>query len=430
MNNKSLNHYNQDEINLRQIFKSLKERSRFIFGFTGIVTLITIGYVLSLTAPPTQYKVETSFLKPNAISVIKLNQNFLAQDPNSPLTMDGTNSTANTADSVFSKLLTTLNSPVLQRDVFDDGGYAEKLGQEGVPSLSISKDVNSIGLKLPHILSTHSSNPVIVSEFLNEVLTAADNKTVNYFINVQKLKILNRLNEITTERQLLLTKSKQDRFSQIQRIKEADSQKLIEIKNKINAARLIAKTERMNQIVVLTNAAQLASSLGIIENNLNQFVKSPNDKSFNITLQNGANIPEWYLYGETVLLEMVALLKNRESDDPYIPELVLFENQIKRINNNTLLQTLEERLDDRPFNAEINQLDMEIIQLESISPDSTGINAMQLYQAATSEIIPTKNKNQLIIVLALIGSFMLSLVLVFLMNAFKEEDVTSIQKGK
>ena len=281
-------------------------------------------------------------------------------------------------------------------------------------------------------------------------------------MNTQKLKISNRLNEITIERQLLLTKTKQDRLSQIKRIKEEDNQKLREITNKIEAARLIEKTERMNQIELLSNAAQLAATLGIIENNLNQFVKSPNDKSFNITLQNGANIPEWYLYGETVLLEMVALLKNRESDDPYIselvvlanqikeidnntllqtleqrmdddpyiPELAILENQIREINNNTLLQTLKQRSDDSPFATEISLLDIETIKLESITPDSIGINAMELYLAATSVIIPTNSRNRLIIVLAFIGSFMLSLVLVFLMNALKEEDVTSIQKSK
>ena len=434
MNNDNSRQNYDYEINLRQLFKALKERSRFIVGFTGIVTLIAIGYVLSLTAPPTQYMVETSFLKPSEISIIKLNQysSSYASDNSAKLAnTPNTDNTANTATSVFKKFLTTLNSKVLQKQVFIDGGYREKLGSEGAPLISINKKKESVltGVELPHILRTESSNPNSVSEFLNEVLVAANKKTVNYFINTQKLKISNRLNEITTERQLLLTKTKQDRLSQIKRIKEEDNQKLREITNKIEAARLIEKTERMNQIELLSNAAQLAATLGIIENNLNQFVKSPNDKSFNITLQNGANIPEWYLYGETVLLEMVALLKNRESDDPYIPELVLFENQIKRINNNTLLQTLEERLDDRPFNAEINQLDMEIIQLESISPDSTGINAMQLYQAATSETIPTISRNRLIIALAFISSFILSILIIFLMNAFKEEDVTSIQKG-
>jgi len=437
MNNDNSRQNYDDEIDLRQLFKSLKERSRFIFTFTGVVTLIAIGYVLSLTAPPTQYNVETSFLKPSQSSVIKLNKFSLLSS--------NTANTANTAASVFSKFLTNLNSRVLQKEVFIDGGYREKVGIEGesivdvdsyisgfTKKISISKNRESelTGVELPHILSTEGTNPIIISEFLNEVLTAADNKTINYFINGQKLKISNRLQEITSKRQLLLTKAKQDRLSQIKRIKETDNKKLIEINNKIEAARFIAKTERLNQIEVLSNAAQLASSLGITENNLNQLGKGVNNTNLTIAIQSGTDIPDWYLYGETVLLEMISLLKDRESDDPYIPELALLDNQIKEINNNTLLQTLEERMDDSPFIGSISQLDIETIQLESINPDSTGISAMQLYQAATSQRIPIKNKNQLIITLAFIGSFMLSLVLVFLMNAFKEEDVTSIQKGK
>ena len=430
MNNDNSRQNYDDEIDLRQLFKSLKERSRFIFTFTGVVTLLAIGYVLSLTAPPTQYKVETTFLKPSESSVIRLNQYSLL------------NETANTAESVFSKFLTTLNSPVLQRDLFDDG-YLKRLQKEGesivdvdkyitefTKSLSITKNKETAGVVLPHILSTESSNPDVVSEFLDAILTKADKETINYFINTQKLKITNRLKEITTERQLLLTKSKQDRQSQIKRIKEADNQKLQDIYNKIDAARLVAKTERMNEIVTLKDAAALAASLGIIESNLNQLNKGTNNTNLNIAIQSGTNLPDWYLFGETALLKMIDSLESRASDDPYIPELAILDNQLKEINNNTLLQTLEQRLDDSPFIAEISLLDIETIKLESIRPDSTDISAMQLYQAATSEIIPTKSKNRLIIALAFIGSFMLSILLVFLMNAFKEEDVTSIQKGK
>ena len=436
MNDDNSRQYYDDEIDLRQLFKSLKERSRFIFTFTGVVTLLAIGYVLSLTAPPTQYKVQATFLKPSESSVIRLNQYSLL------------NETANTAESVFSKFLTTLNSPVLQRDLFDDDGYLKRLQKEGesivdvdkyitefTKSLSITKNKETAGVVLPHILSTESSNPDVVSEFLDAILTKADKETINYFINTQKLKITNRLKEITTERQLLLTKSKQDRQSQIKRIKEADNQKLIEINNKIDAARLIAKTERMNEIVTLKDAAALAASLGIIESNLNQLNKGTNNTNLNIAIQSGTNLPDWYLFGETALLKMIDSLESRASDDPYIPELAILDNQLKEINNNTLLQTLEQRLDDSPFIAEISLLDIETIKLESIRPDSTDISAMQLYQAATSEIIPTeiiptKSKNRLIIALAFIGSFILSILLVFLMNAFKEEDVTSIQKGK
>jgi len=427
MNNDNLNQYNIEEIDLIQLFKSLKERSRFIFGFTGVVTLLAIGYVLFFS-PPSQYKVETSFLKPSGSSVIKLNQYSLLKEKSKTANTANTANKDNTAESVFNEFLTTLNSKVLQREVFIDGGYEEKLGKVDVPSISITKNKDKAGVESPHILSTEGTNPVIVSEFLNEVLTAADNKTVNSLINVQKLIIANRLNKITTERQLLLTKAKQVRLSQIKRIKEADNQKLLEINNKIDAARLIARQERMNEIVKLIDAAELASSLNIIESNLNQLNKSTNNSNLNIAIQSGRNIPDWYLYGETALLKMIESLQARESDDPYIPELAILDNRIKEINNNNLLQTLEQRLDDSPFTTEIIQLDIETIQLESIMPDSTGINAMQLYQSSNSQIIPTKNR--LKIVLAFIASFMLSILLVFLMNALKEEDITSVQKGK
>ena len=148
----------------------------------------------------------------------------------------------------------------------------------------------------------------------------------------------------------------------------------------------------------LKDSAALASSLNIIESNLSQLNKGSNNMNLNIAIQSGTNInaPDWYLLVKLSLLKMIESLETRASDEAFIPQLL--------------------------------KLDSEISKLKSIRPDSADINAMQLYQAATSEIIPTKNR--LIIALAFIGSFILSILLVFLMNAFKEEDVTSIQKGK
>ena len=368
MNNDNSRQNYDDEIDLRQLFKSLKERSRFIFGFTGVVTLLAIGYVLSLTAPPTQYKVETSFFKPSLMSIIKLNQYSLLNETanrNEPIVKNGeiigylssgADNTANIVKDVFSKFLTNLNSSVLQKEVFIDGGYEEKLGKVGVPLVSITKNKSAAGFELPHILSTESTNPVIVSEFLVAMLTKADKETINYFINIQKLKIANRLTQLTAKRLELLNEARQS---------------------------------RVNEIVVLKDAAALASTLGIIDNNLSLFNTDSNNTNSNFAIQSGANIRDWYLYGETVLLEMIESLETRASDEPFIPQLLI--------------------------------LDSEMSKLKSIRLDSDDINAMQLYQAETSAIIP-KSKNRLIIALAFIGSFMLSLVLVFLMNALKKED--------
>ena len=64
--------YQTDEIHLGKLVKSLKKRRWFIFGFTGIVTLLAIVYVLSL--PPSPYIVTTSFVSPSESSVLSLNR--------------------------------------------------------------------------------------------------------------------------------------------------------------------------------------------------------------------------------------------------------------------------------------------------------------------------------------------------------------------
>jgi LPS O-antigen subunit length determinant protein (WzzB/FepE family) len=123
-------------------------------------------------------------------------------------------------------------------------------------------------------------------------------------------------------------------------------------------------------------------------------------------------------------------LEGRTSDDPFIPELVSLNNQINEIQNNNLLQTLEERQDDSPFIARINELDIESAKLKSFVMDMTGIDAMQIQQSASAQSMPISpgRNNWLLIVLALFGGFVMSIILAFLINLFKEEEIE--QKNK
>ena len=96
------------------------------------------------------------------------------------------------------------------------------------------------------------------------------------------------------------------------------------------------------------------------------------------------------------------------------------------IQNNNTLKTLEERQDDSPFIARINELDIERINLESFDPSPSGIDAMQLTKSGVSEQLP--NKNRLIIALALIGGFVFSIILALLTNLFKEVETEPTTK--
>ena len=97
------------------------------------------------------------------MSIIKLNQYSLLNETANryePIVKNGkiigylSSWAVNTPDiveSVFSKFLTNLNSKVLQKEVFIDGGYEEKLGKVGVPLVSITKNESTAGVELPHI---------------------------------------------------------------------------------------------------------------------------------------------------------------------------------------------------------------------------------------------------------------------------------------
>jgi len=71
---------------------------------------------------------------------------------------------------------------------------------------------------------------------LNELVIAADNQTIKELISLDKHKIDIRLDQISRERKLLVAK---------------------------------AKHRRLNEIIVLSSAAEVANSLGIVENNFN-----------------------------------------------------------------------------------------------------------------------------------------------------------------
>ena len=400
----------EKEIDLRKLAKSLKERRRFIFSFTGIVTLLTILYVLSLPPlppSPINYKVTTSFIKPSQSSVMDLNRLPFQTE---------------TAESIFTGFLNKLSTTEFQEKVFYENDYPTVLNaSDFLSSISISAPATGVRLiENPYSISMHGSDSEIISRFLNQLVASANSETVNDLSKIVKQKIDIRLDEISEERELLLVGAQRDRLSQIERIKEKDDQKLRELNNLIDAARYKAKENRLNHMIILTSAAKLASSLGVTEHNLDQI--SLQEENFNLNIALGEeNLPDWYLYGEKALIERIKLLESRISDDPFIPELVTLQNQINEIQENNLLKTLEKREDDTPFISRINALDIEKIRLESFNIEQDGINAMILNQAAFAS--QYSNKNKQIIVLAIFGSFILSIILALMMNLFKEDEV-------
>ena len=417
----------ENEIDLKALFNSVVARRFLVAGFTGFVTILAILYTNTLVQT---YQATSSFKPPSKSSIININNlvyNSAAED------IIFSNSAAE--DIIFSGFFDFISSRELQKSVFIDNDFLTILNKDNKPINNFDSFIDSI-LSEPvvrfknksgdpylhenrYIVSMQGTNPDAISKYIDILVTRADKENVLEFAKLNKQKISIRLDQISIQSETLLEKAKQDRLNQIKRIKEEDGQKIRQINDQIDRARYKAKENRLNQIVVLTDAAKLAKSLGIIENNLNIF-KDIN--AVNIAIGESNNLPDWYLYGEKALLQRIALLKNRTSDDAFIPEIVTLYNQLNEIQNNNLLQTLEQRMDDIPFISELVDLNIEKNKLLSMKLNLAGSSSITSLETAMVSTIPS-NKG-LIILLAFIGSFIMSILWALIMGALKPDEKT------
>jgi len=359
------NYYQEDEIDLKQLFRSLADRKWFIFGFTGFITILAVAYALSI--PPT-YKANISFLSPNQSSVLQLNKIKL---------------TSETSETIYRKFLNKVMSSQFQRKIFDENDYLAKLNPESKPiknledffaefsksinleTNKVQKNVEKLNYERPINISLEGSDALVISNFLNDLANTADTETVNEFLTIIQQKIDIRLEEIS--RQISLLKQHEDK-------------------------------NRKNKIQELSYALEMATELGVKDNNFSGLNSSSSSSSsssstsLKIDLSNGESLPKWYLFGENALRKEIAILK--QNTHQFIPKIATLE--------------------------------IERIRLKSFIVNPAGINSMQLNQQAYPPETPIKPKKKLIVAVAFIAGFILSIFLVFIMNAFrKEENITT-----
>lgn len=411
----------EDEIDLRELFSRISQGKKTIFAITAIS--IALSVLLALVVLKPTYEAEISFLSPSDESVIQVSR--FAPDTKK--------------DILYQHFLNTMTAKDFQKEVFNNGGYLQKLNADNadisdldnyflsfVKTLSIKdtkekKGVLKISYENPVVISMQGGNPIVIADFLNELSDAANKEGVSRFLTTNKQKALNRLEEIHKQKSLLLLKAKDERLAQINRIKETNRQKINEINDEIGRLRIKAKKDRANRIQTLSDAAKVAGGLGIKDNNFKK-VSDKQNSTLTVAIGDNQKLPKWYLYGESALLQEVELLKNRANDDPYVPKIVDLQSQLDTIKSDQKLKTLESRTDDSPFIAEIVKLDVEKTRLQSIVFDDTGINMMRISQHAIPPQYPIKPKKKLIVAVSAIAGLIFGVLWVLISRAFRGED--------
>jgi LPS O-antigen subunit length determinant protein (WzzB/FepE family) len=292
-----LHDFQENEIDLIALFNSLVARKFLILGLTAFITLLSVIYSHNLTSI---YKVTSTFTSPDISSIYYIST--------IESKINGTEKEKKSFDeikkSIFSDYLTSLSSREFQKKVFIEGDFLTLLNPNNNPINDVnsfaSGYISSIALsppnvtakdfslgfltELPYSISMVGSNSEFISRYLNELVEAANTHIVSQFTNLVELKINNRLDQISKERQWKLINAKQTRH---------------------------------NEIEVLLYASELAKTLGIKENNFKLLSEDAID--FNFT---NPKLPQWYLYGERALNERIKLLKARSNDEPFIQGLL------------------------------------------------------------------------------------------------------------
>ena len=420
---------NQNEIDLQHLLTFIIKEKILIIIFTGFITLASAIYVRSLA--PT-YLATTSFISPSEQTVFHLNTlqfldeskqsiqgKFLAklinQDTRKKVYFDGdysigvnTETEKKEEDERFSAFTSSIK--ILPPGVNEREEYLLQLS----PTLYGLRNL----VEIPYIISMQGSNSEAIFKYLNELLNTANTQTINNLISINKSMIRNRKDELSAEIDFILDLDKQKLKLKIKRLQEEDLIKIREINYQIERVKLAGRLRLKNEIALLTQSSKLAKVTGIIDNNFNNQIV----KNIKIEINDGAELPIWYQYGEVALLEKISLLKNRLNDDDYLYGLIDLKKELHQTENNVYLQLLEEgqddiKLTDKIINlyAEINRLDLNGKDLQLSLPT---LNAAQFTSNINISVIK-QNKGRFVF-LAFVVSFIISILVTLLRYALRQ----------
>jgi len=439
------------------IARALLEKKIFIFSTTLLLTLTSVIYVSN--ASP-KYKVTAYISSPSDILINNFNRDYKLDE---------------TKDTVLKLFLDEISSPKFREDVLMNSSFLSTVKEQITPStienykksflasIEISPPKTKISkfelvgdmLESSYMVSMQGSNPIIISNYINILLSEGDKSVANHFYRKKQNNLSDNLLTLSQKRLNLINRAKKLRLNQIKQIKEQDLENIREINTQIDSLRLIAKQNRLNQIMKikeqdienirainesifrsesvaenekikqiakLSESAKLAGFLGITENNLETINDSKDESlnlSLNIAFNEENNFPDWYKYGEKALLLRVKLLQEREA--LYSSESFSLMNELKATQNNVILKTLVERKNDDHFIPELPFLMGEINEFENNNTLKTLVDRVD--EIYISELIDI-DSDKTLIELSLLNLKDISLINIPLKKIFKTNNLS------
>jgi len=301
----------QDEISLIDLYRVLAKGKKILLAtMVGVVALSVVYLLLASKV----YQVSAMVLEPSVDQLVLTNRTVV--NPN----IDATNSKAlfETKD-IFEKYKIAVKSSetwtlfVESHPDLITQKKATESGHESIRNpLSLAEDKEYPG---PHILVEYESNDKEKSdEVLTQYLTFARGLLVKGLIKNHRQKI---------------------------------EQKIAALEFKIKASRTHEKFKREDEITRLESDLAIAKKLGIKENRM----MTLQDKSSLTVVASNMDIPR-YLRGARVLTAELDVLKSRVSDDAFIKDLRIWQQEVSRLK---LIKYLPEQFQPFILDGAINE---------------------------------------------------------------------------
>lgn len=403
-----------NEIDLLQLFSALWKQKALIVVVTVLAGAIGIAYALLATP----YYTVQSVLRPAAIKDLdELNHlGIYKLSPKQALAQVGTaldsyeNRLSFFRDNqqLFAGLAQPGRSLEQTFEAFNDEAF--KLVQPDPKKAEGTTPFVGIQLTYPEGINGVQVVNGFVQYSLDSVRTqiAADLETL----------IGNRLSQLEKNMAAARANYEASKEIKIAKLKEADELNRAQLNDELSALRQQLKTRRNNRIYQLNEAIRIATSLGITKPTTPSSLGAAEITSQGSVIRtevNNQQIPLYFMGSDALEAERKALLARR-SDDFTEPRIAQIARELKLLENNRQIETLNSRDNEDLFLTDLAAWREEAARLRALQFDTESLKLVSIDQGAVEPSKPIKPKKALIVALALVLGGMLGLFIALVRN--------------
>ena len=393
-----------DEIDLVELFRALWRQKLLIIGVTLIVAVIAAAYAFLATP----YYETRTYLRP----VPKSNLDQLNETGIYKLTPEeAINRVAGGLSSYDNRLDFFLNNQELFQNIPQHGDSLEQTfaafnetAFEMLHPDPKKTDNRSafVGLKLTYPKGMDGAS--VVNDF------------VSYVVELERQEIADDLESLINNRLSSLDMRMEAQRANYDASKEAKIAALLEesalnrarLQDELAALREELKTRRNNRIQKLSEAIEIAESLGIRTPTTPSAMAQSTRSGTQVIRTEVTNqeIPLYFMGTEALTAERDALA-SRESDDFIEPRIAEIQSELTMLENNREVEILQERDQEDLYLTDLAELREEAARLKGIKLDTERLRLVRLDQLALQSLNPIKPKKAMIIALGLVLGGML-----------------------